>query len=408
MSDDDVKDVDDIQRLCSELGRPLKTMLALSATTDPFYAGRESRRRGAEWFAELWHRYEFGHGVHIRRVHYTLISKGGVKHFIGDDGYINTEKHWSDLKCACRDARILGLVPFEAIEDHRSEGVVEYLVTAESDAMLWVTGGQHQSETLPLWSISTSLFGPPNFEFVPASVDQRYHLELWAEKSTVNDITMPLARRYRINALSGAGDMSWTDVYKLVKRAQAGGRPVRILYISDFDPQGHNMPVAVARKIEFLNRTRNLGLDIQVRPVVLTHEQTVEYELPRTPLKDSVGGKGRFEERYGAGATELDALEALHPGVLEQILVDEIERYHDGELEDRVEEIADDFRSTLEMVHDEVVEQHQEVVDDIKANLDDLVSKANAEIAVIREKYAARYAEIIERFNVTKGCSIKT
>jgi hypothetical protein len=244
-----------------------------------------------------------------RRVHYALISKGDVKHYSGVD-YVNTEAHWDHLKSACRDARILGLVPFEAIEDHRSEGVVEHLVIAESDAALMVSDANLESLTFPLWSVSATLSAPADFDFHPAAVDQRYHVELWAEKSTVNDIIVPLAQRYGLNALAGTGDISWTDVYKLVARALASGRPVRILYISDFDPQGHNMPVAVARKIEFLNRSRNLGLDIQVRPVVLTHAQTIEYQLPRTPLKDSVGGKDKFEERYGKGATELDALEA--------------------------------------------------------------------------------------------------
>jgi hypothetical protein len=197
--------------------------------------------------------------------------------------------------------------------------------------------------------------------------------------------------------------MSWTRVFQFMARAQASGRPVRILYISDFDPSGANMPVAVARKIEFLNRTRNLGLDIQVRPVVLTHAQTVEDELPRVPLKDTVRGKDRFEERFGAGATELDALEALHPGALEQILVDKIERYHDGGLDDRVEEAADDFRDTLEQARDAVLENYQDELDAIQDELGEVAKKANAEIAEIRKKHASRYAEIVERFNSTQA-----
>jgi hypothetical protein len=58
------------------------------------------------------------------------------------------------------------------------------------------------------------------------------------------------------------------------------------------------MPVAVARKIEFeLYRRELLDLDIQVRPIVLTHEQCVEYQLPRIPLKETERRAEAFETR---------------------------------------------------------------------------------------------------------------
>ena len=63
--------------------------------------------------------------------------------------------------------------------------------------------------------------------------------------------------------------------------------------------------------------------------------------MPRTPIKESERRRGRFEEQYGEGATELDALEALHPGTLQQILENEIERYFDASLNQRVQEVAD-------------------------------------------------------------------
>jgi hypothetical protein len=74
------------------------------------------------------------------------------------------------------------------------------------------------------------------------------------------------------------------------------------------------MPVAMARKIEHNLRTNAPDLDIQVRVVLLTKEQCEEYRLPRSPIKESERRAARFEERFGEGTTELDALEALHPG----------------------------------------------------------------------------------------------
>jgi hypothetical protein len=341
--------------------------------------------------------------VHLRRIHYALISRRDtppIPHRKSTKAYINTLDCWGALKEAARDARYLGFVPYGAIEDHRSEGATVHLVQAECGAELRVEPPGLIRTTLPVDPLALELPAPPDFEFESAQVDQRYHIEIWAEKSTVNDIIGPLGEQFGVNTLAGVGDISLTDCYKFVQRARASGRPARILYVSDFDPSGFTMPVSVARKIEYLIRSQGLDLDVQVRPVVLTHDQCVEYELPRTPIKETANGKAGFEERFGEGATELDALEALHPGVLAQILTEEIERYYDADLDDAVEETADAFRGDLEAVRDNVVDDHEEELDSIQADYDQLAIELNADIAALQEKYGARYAEIAGRFNV--------
>jgi len=143
-----------------------------------------------------------------------------------------------------------------------------------------------------------------------------------------------------VGIVTGAGELSITACVNVVERARQSERPVRILYVSDFDPAGMSMPVAVARKIEHRLHAEALDLDIQVRPVVLTHQQCVQYALPRTPIRESERRGARFEQRYGEGATELDALEALRPGELRGILQREILRYHDSSLALRIREVA--------------------------------------------------------------------
>jgi hypothetical protein len=93
-------------------------------------------------------------------------------------------------------------------------------------------------------------------------------------------------------------------------------KPVRIFYISDFDPSGDNMPIQVARQLEFWRSTYAPESDIKLTPLALTAAQALHYNLPRIPIKDSDLSKAKFEAEYGVGATELDALEALYPGDL--------------------------------------------------------------------------------------------
>jgi predicted nucleic acid-binding Zn ribbon protein len=183
-----------------------------------------------------------------------------------------------------------------------------------------------------------------------------------------------------INLITGSGEQSLTACVNVVKRAQASGRPVRILYISDFDPAGASMPVAVARKIEFRLYQEQLSgvLDIQVRPILLSHDQCIEYQLPRIPIKDTESRAEKFEERFGEGATELDALEALQPGEFERILTQEIDRYYDDDLEDRISTVADEVQSDLDDVNEKARERHAKAIATLEAEQKKLAAAIKA------------------------------
>src|SRR5262249_51819997 len=152
-----------------------------------------------------------------------------------------------------------------------------------------------------------------------AAADQPYLVEIWVEKSTMNDVLEPLCGQLSVNLVTSLGFQSMTAAVNLLQRAArlaAAGRPCRVFYISDYDPAGDGMPVAVARQIEFWLSQYAPGADIKLTPLVLTREQVVAYDLPRTPIKESDRRRANFEALHGEGAVELDALEALHPGEL--------------------------------------------------------------------------------------------
>jgi hypothetical protein len=70
----DSYDYEGFKRLSYKLNRPATTLIALSSSNDPFYIG-PSRQADAEWFARLWKRFNIGHGVHLRRLHYLFMSQ---------------------------------------------------------------------------------------------------------------------------------------------------------------------------------------------------------------------------------------------------------------------------------------------------------------------------------------------
>jgi hypothetical protein len=206
---------------------------------------------------------------------------------------------------------------------------------------------------------------------------QNYIVEVWIEKSTQNDWLIPLCRRRGVNLVVGIGEQSEVRSRQLALRSAEYGAPVRIIYISDFDPGGRSMPKAVARKVEFTIARFDLDVDLQLIPLALTPNQCREYRLPRTPIKDTERRKDTFEQIFGVGATELDAMEALHPGELARLLEAELDNWLDPDLKRRVgRDFGNVYLSLKKIEHDirneyaEKIEKLSERFEEIKADLE--------------------------------------
>jgi hypothetical protein len=146
--------------------------------------------------------------------------------------------------------------------------------------------------------------------------DRAYYLEVWIEKSTQDDILIPLCQELGVTLVASAGFQSITNAVKLLQRVEERSKPTRIFYISDLDKQGDAMPVAVARQIERWLPEYAPGAEVKLMHLALTSEQAEHYRLP----KDE---KGRVE---------LDALEARVPGELARLVRRALKPYLEGDV----------------------------------------------------------------------------
>jgi hypothetical protein len=380
-------------QMAQDLGRPQGTLTVLSHGADPFGVGTPAHIAKAEWFAALWREHMPARGGHLRRLHYRLVVQPSPIAMIGGGAYENTTNCWATLKVAGKWARYLGLIDADDLDDKRPIdrrlGLLEYGQTTIAPATVEVIKpsyfwpGIHISEpSLP--ELPQLILNLPQRPRVP----QRYHVEIWVEKTDVEDVIKPLVWEWGLNYIAFAGQPGIKPCRELVERAERSGRPVRLFYISDFDPQGESMPIAVARKVEFVLAERGLDLDIQVIPLALTKQQCIDLKLPRAPIKEKDRGKNKFEERHGEGATELDALEALHPGLLRDLILTELRRYHDPTLDDRVDAA---FHEAFQPLSDEVEALNNSVVpgyDDEIAELRDGLREITEALTPIREQLA--------------------
>jgi len=310
-----------IKRLALETGKKPQDMLVLTQVNDPFYIGTVSQYIAALWAKELYMLHGRRQKVHIRRLHYFALTQPQHKK-PGGQVYRNISSDWKFLCDACKFARYLEILPYDAFVDRRS--------VPKLPAQREAVGFDSPQEWSNLLSLKLESLCRAQMKLMLSKL-MPAHIEVWVEKSTAADLIEPVGDSYGINVVTTLGQLSLTAVWDFVKRISRSRKPVRIFYISDFDPAGESMPISVARKIEFLMRRYGLSgkVDLKLRPLALTRQQCRQFKLPGTPLPENKKRKFKFTRYNGHVTTELHALEVARPGHIRQIVENELKRYVD-------------------------------------------------------------------------------
>ena len=138
------------------------------------------------------------------------------------------------------------------------------------------------------------------------------------------------------------------------------GRPMVVFHFSDCDPAGWQMPISLSRKLQALKAVEFGDLEFQVHRVGLTPDQVREYGLPSTPLKDTERRADKWMQATGVEQTEIDALAALQPELLQRIAEESIAPFYDDTLHDRVRQARREWQERAQRVLDERAGEHLE------------------------------------------------
>lgn len=294
---------DTIEQWCKRLNRnrgrgekiQRKDFLAMAESTDPFYANAPHHTKLAEWFVEMWKQ----HGDHedpmiqVRGLHYilqNLVETDNPAKRVNEEIYLNDDSHWKELERASKYARYLGLIPYDTVEDKRTFDpiIIDFARTYSrhlSTEPAYGVGGCYLDE-FPRFPDFPDFPEMPFFPQLPRyrfgmRGQQRYRIEVWAEKDTKSRIVRKICADNRLTLVVSKGEFSLSAVSKAVKRAaQYPDITTVILYISDFDPAGQSMPVAVARKFEYVLHSEDAQASIRLYPIILTYDQCIERAFP--------------------------------------------------------------------------------------------------------------------------------
>jgi len=346
--------------------------------------------------------------------------------------YMNVDSDFSKLVGAIRDARNWGLIPWHAIEDRKHVGLERWLKWG------WLEGNR-EKRPFEDWdgeidySIDVNIpevegIGEAEICIYEQDLDevakrivkrvmrnhmrdltsaryQPYYVAVVSEKSGLRDVAREALKRlsYGFDFLNFEGQASTTEVRAFIHNRLLSEVPpehpiaekkIRIFYISDYDYAGRSMVPAFIQKLAYFLWEEKINLDIRIRPLALTKEIVEEYDLPPAPVPSRRLGAKTLQDRWlreFGSIVEVEAFIELHPGALENLIVETVSRYVDPDLEEEVERILDEVKEEAESKILEAVEERRDDWEEAKEKLEKAMKELN---------------EVIERMNINE--SLKT
>lgn len=264
-----------------------------------------------EFANEIIARYaEQGLSLTLRQLYYR---------FVAADMFPNVERSYKNLGSLVNDARLAGLMDWEAIEDRGRNLIASSHWDDPSDIM----ASAARSYRIDKWA------------------GQDYRVEVWVEKQALEAVVGMAAQPLDVAYYACKGYCSQSEMWRAAQRfkeyVEADQQPV-IIHLGDHDPSGIDMTRDIADRLNDL-----FGVRVEVDRIALNMNQIEEYEPPPNPAKMSDSRAESYVAEHGDESWELDALE---PDVLQRLITDTIVSYRDDDLwEEKVAEEAEARRS---------------------------------------------------------------
>jgi len=375
----------------AETGLPLKD-LRLTENNDPYCLILSAVRTG-KVMAKIWEddgwREKYDEWVelgkpmdkesarrdlltHPRGLHYKI---HGCYKIEKDDKTVLYNKyddaHWRYCLNGIKFARQMGLIPYDAIKDlmnpppdnipyykKHNELEIPTYIEASNDVMTHDFNTRfrgfsykHIGKTIKWKAEEIAKIQMKSVKYYTKTA-QPNHLELWCEKGEI--IPFDIARKYNMEIRErGSGQPSDMMCYDAIMKAKANGKSLVVFEVSDFDPEGENMPFTLARKIQwYANRE---GVQAFVYPVALLYKQIKEYGLPYNPPSEDI----KYEKAYATRSSDfykrwnmVGMMINVFKGENLEGLKHEIENavipHYDAELSDKLDDAKEELRINIE------------------------------------------------------------
>lgn len=271
-----------------------------------------------------------GFKLTLRQLYYQFVSR---------DLLPNTQRAYKQLGDTINDARLAGLVDWEAIEDRTRNMRANAHWSSPSD----IVQACAQQFKLDLWD------------------DQDNYCEVWIEKDALVGVIERVCRDLDVPYFACRGYTSQSEMWSAAQRfiAQENyGKNTVIFHLGDHDPSGIDM----TRDIQ--DRMDTFGSLVDVQRIALTMNQIEELGPPPNPAKATDARFETYRREFGDESWELDALE---PRFIENLIQTHVGMLIDWERRDARIEEQTNGRTGL----NKIARNWQEVVDGLEDKSDE-------------------------------------
>lgn len=263
---------------------------------------------------------------------FTLTLRQLYYQFVARDLIANKQTEYKRLGSIINDARLAGLIDWDAIED-RTRNIRKVNTWDDPQSIVSAVAQQYKED---LWASQCNV------------------VEVWIEKDALIGVVEPVCNRWRVPYFACRGYSSQSEQYAAGKRFERilieGRRPI-VLHLGDHDPSGIDMTRDNRERL-----TTFAHDDVEVRRLALNYDQVRRFRPPPNPAKETDSRSGQYRALYGNSSWELDALD---PRTIDTLIDDEIRSLLDMTAWDEAKRAERRNRNIISAVHerwDEVTE----------------------------------------------------
>lgn len=235
---------------------------------------------------------------------FTLTLRQLYYQFVARDLLPNKQSEYKRLGSIVNDARLAGLIDWDAIED-RTRNVRRISTWDDPAEIVSAVAEQYKED---LWA------------------GQPYRPEIWIEKDALVGVIEPACQRYRVPHFACRGYTSQSEQYRAGKRFErvADNDQIPIVFhLGDHDPSGIDMTRDNLDRLCMF-----AGREVEVRRLALNMDQIRRYRPPPNPAKETDSRSGPYIEKFGSKSWELDALD---PTVIDRLIADNLDELIDAD-----------------------------------------------------------------------------
>ena len=230
----------------------------------------------------------------LRQLYYQFVSR---------DLLPNKMQSYKRLSSILNDARLAGLVDWQAIVDNTRN----------------LRSNAHWDNPQSIITACATSYMRDRWE------GQKYRVEAWIEKDALasvlemacSDLDVPF---FACKGYSSVSEL-WSAGMRLKMYADAGQVPV-VIHLGDHDPSGMDMTRDNEERLRVFLEEH--GDKLELERIALNMDQVKKYKPPPNPAKVTDSRYKKYEEEFGTSSWELDA---LNPRMLVDLVRDKIKTY---------------------------------------------------------------------------------